>query len=167
MAFWANRFVNGNDNCVNLYFQLASSFIRSSMRIPILLIVLGIALVFYLSWIPSPYMKFVWFLPDWIASWADVRQNGDLRTAVPFVFLGFFTGFLLIRLSSPWYWWLFACLGLSLVAVIAEVGQLALPNRYFSWDDIEWGTAGAVIGLTGALIVEYINRQLKGLIRAK
>ncbi|MFC5412017.1 hypothetical protein ACFPMF_22020 [Larkinella bovis] len=131
------------------------------MRFSFVFIVLGIALVFYLSWIPSPYMQFVWFLPDWVARWADVRKNGDLRTAVPFVFLGFCSGMMLSRAQAPWFWWLATGFGLTMVAVIAEVGQLALPYRYFSWADIQWGAAGSVLGLAGAVLVVFIGRRLR------
>ncbi|RRB00955.1 hypothetical protein [Larkinella rosea] len=127
----------------------------------LLLIVLGISLVFYLSWVPSPYMRVVWFLPGWVARWADVGKNADLRTAVPFVFLGFCSGFMLFRSQAAWFWWLFACFGLTLVAVIAEVGQLALPHRHFSWTDIQWGAAGSVLGMMGALIVGFVSRQFR------
>lgn len=124
-------------------------------------IALGIMLVFYLSWVPSPDMQYVWFLPDWVARWADVRQNGDLRTAVPFVFLGFCSGILLLRSQAAWFWWLVACFGLTIVAAIAEVGQLALPHRHFSWADIRWGTAGSVLGLVSALVVGFVSRQFR------
>ncbi|GAB3893691.1 hypothetical protein GCM10028803_08060 [Larkinella knui] len=117
------------------------------MRIVFLLMILGIALVFYLSWVPSPKMELVWFLPDWVARWADVKENENIRTAVPFVFLGVLMGVLLVRVRKPWPWWFVSLLGLTAVALIAEVGQLTLSHRYFSWSDVLWGTAGSALGL--------------------
>ncbi|GAB3934283.1 hypothetical protein [Larkinella terrae] len=131
------------------------------MRIVYLFIILGVALVFYLSWVPSPIMRFVWFLPDWVARWADVKQNEDLRTAVPFVFLGFLTGTWLAYSRYSWSWWLVAALGLTAIAAIAEVGQLALPLRNFSVLDIMWGGIGSVVGLLTMAVVVFISRQIK------
>ncbi|MFD1140630.1 VanZ family protein [Larkinella insperata] len=131
------------------------------MRLIFILTVLGIALVFYLSWVPDPHMRFVWFLPKWIAHWADIKQNEDLRTAVPFVFLGFLVGTWLSRSQHPWSWWVLSILGLTVVAAVAEAGQLLLPRRHFSWADILWGAAGSSLGLFVALVFMLINRQLK------
>ncbi|RAJ94148.1 VanZ like protein [Larkinella arboricola] len=131
------------------------------MRLIYFFTFLGIALIFYLSWVPDPHMSFVWFLPEWVAHWADVKKNADLRTAVPFVFLGFMVGTWLSRSGHPWSWWVLAVLGLTLVAVVAEAGQLVLPQRHFSWADILWGAAGSGLGLLMAFLLLYINRQLK------
>ena len=117
------------------------------MRVVFLLVALGIALVFYLSWVPNPDMALVWFVPGWIAHWTDARSNGDIRTAVPFVFLGLITGVWLFRSQKPAVWWFVTLLGLTGIAVIAEVGQLALPHRHFSWADIRWGGIGSLLGL--------------------
>ena len=131
------------------------------MRLISFFTVLGVALVFYLSWVPDPHMSFVWFLPKWIARWADIKRNEDLRTAVPFVFLGFLVGTWLSRSQRPWVWWVLSMLGLIVVAAVAEAGQLVLPRRHFSWADILWGAAGSGLGLLGALVLMYINRQIK------
>ncbi|GAB3928076.1 VanZ family protein [Larkinella terrae] len=129
------------------------------MRIIYLLIALGVALVFYLSWRPSPMMEQVWFIPDWLGRWTDKQSNGDLRTAVPFVFLGGLTGLWLLQTKSPRLWWFFAFIGLTIVAVIAEVGQLMLPHRYFKWQDILWGSAGTVIGLISASLAWLVIKR--------
>ncbi|KAA9356185.1 hypothetical protein [Larkinella humicola] len=117
------------------------------MRLVFLLVALGIALVFYLSWVPNPDMALVWFVPDWIANWTDARANGDLRTAVPFVFLGLITGVWLFRLRKSSVWWLATLVGLTGIAAIAEAGQIAMPHRHFSWADIGWGGVGSFLGL--------------------
>lgn len=131
------------------------------MRFISFLTVLGIALVFYLSWVPNPHMSLVWFLPKWVAHWADIKQNEDLRTAVPFVFLGFLVGTWLARFQRPLAWWMWSGVGLTFVAFIAEAGQLILPQRHFSLADILWGGAGSVGGLMVALVTMYINRQMR------
>ncbi|GAB3260618.1 hypothetical protein GCM10027347_25060 [Larkinella harenae] len=106
-------------------------------------------------------MRFVWFLPDWLARWADDGQNSDLRTAVPFVFLGFLIGIWLYRSQHSWVWWLLALLGLTLVVITAEVGQLTMPHRYFKWEDIGWGSLGSVLGLVGPFLLMHVNRHVK------
>lgn len=116
------------------------------MRIVYLLILIGVFLVFYLSWEPHKDLKFVWFIPNWLANWTDSHENEDLRTAVPFVFLGLLTGFLPGH-SRPVYWWALGWVALVGVVIVAEAGQLLIATRYFSWADIGWGALGALAGL--------------------
>ncbi|WP_460670832.1 VanZ family protein [Larkinella ripae] len=131
------------------------------MRIVYLLVALGVALVFYLSWIPDPRMDKVWFVPHWLARWTDRRANGDLRTAIPFLFLGGTTGLWLSSTNARPGRWLLAFIGLTAIAILAEAGQLLLPRRYFNWRDILWGGAGAFAGLTFAYLIRLLVRQLK------
>jgi hypothetical protein len=126
------------------------------MRVVFLLVALGIALVFYLSWVPNPDMALVWFVPDWIANWTDARSNGDLRTAVPFVFLGLISGVWLFRSKKSAVWWLATLVALTGIAAVAEMGQIAMPHRHFSWADIGWGGMGSFLGL----LVAYGGMQI-------
>lgn len=112
-----------------------------------LLLALGAGLVLYLSWQPHPQMATDWFIPGWVASWADERRNDTLRTAVPFVALGWLLGGWLALRHRPWRQWPLAWLGLVVLVVVAEVGQLFLKNRSFDPSDIGWGAAGALLGL--------------------
>ena len=131
------------------------------LRLPLILAFAGIALVFYLSWLPQPKLSLTWFIPDWLATWADSGNNATIRTGVPFIFLGIVTGAWLSLKNYAWYIWLAAWFGLMVVVIFAEVGQLFLPHRSFDWWDVAWGVAGAIVGLiiffTTATIVYFIK----------
>jgi hypothetical protein len=132
-----------------------------SMRLLYISLVAGVALVFYLSWIPNPQLGALWFIPDWLARWTDAHANEDLRTGVPFVFLGLCAGFWPSKKPRSLTGWLAAWELLVGVVIIAEAGQLLLPNRSFSWSDVGWGAAGAFVGLTVAVILIGIRRRLR------
>lgn len=117
------------------------------MRLIYVFIVIGIALVFYLSWEPHKDLKFVWFIPNWLSRWTDTKANEDFRTAVPFVALGWMAGLLPSKSFRSIYRWLVIWLILIGVVAIAEVGQLLIPSRHFSWFDIGWGALGAFVGI--------------------
>ena len=129
------------------------------MRLIYLILIVGIGAVFYLSWVPDPNIERVWFVPEWLGRWADQGANDDLRTAIPFVFLGLFAGVILSRKRVPVRLWFLAWLLLSAVAVLAEAGQLVLPKRSFDWGDVGWGALGAFVGLLPvAIVIELRNR---------
>jgi hypothetical protein len=113
------------------------------------LIALGIALIFYLSWLPQPKLGLLWFMPKWLAPWVDARANDTIRTGVPFVLIGFLVSLRLVVSRRPWHWWLASWFGLVAIVMIAEVGQLFEPHRIFDWGDIMWGAVGSVVGLAG------------------
>jgi VanZ family protein len=120
------------------------------MRLFLLLVLglLGIALVFYLSWLPQPRLSLTWFMPHWLAAWADAPSHNTVRTGVPFIFLGLLAGGWLSLAAYPRGSWLVCWLGLIGVAILAELGQLFLPYRIFDWWDVAWGATGAMVGLT-------------------
>lgn len=131
------------------------------MRFISLLIVLSIALVFYLSWIPNPRMSLVWFLPDWIANWSDIDENENIRTAVPFVFIGLLSGVWLSESRCAWRSWLLTFLSLIAIVLLAEAGQLVLPKRSFSWEDVVWGAIGSIIGLVAGFAIISIKNHFQ------
>lgn len=110
-------------------------------------ITLGTALVFYLSWLPNPDFKAHWYFPSWLTQWTN--KHGQLRTAVPFILLGFIIEFFLTSRTQVQQR-LLIWLGLLLIVTLAEVGQLFLPNRHFDWMDIFYGGAGAALGMIGS-----------------
>jgi len=60
---------------------------------PILLFLtflIGAAIVFYFSWKGNPDIETSWLMPNWLATWGN--ENFNLRTAVPFVFMGLVIG---------------------------------------------------------------------------
>lgn len=107
----------------------------------------GIALVLYLSWVPDSRMNAVSWMPGWVGEWADDGHK-DSRTALPFVGLGLMTGLLLI-LRRRWKPtdWLAAWAALTVVVLLAELGQIPIPTRRFTFTDIGWGALGAGAGL--------------------
>lgn len=120
------------------------------MRLTYLMLAVGVALILYLSWQPHYDFKHIWFIPKWVSDWTDVHANGNIRTAVPFVFMGLFAGFLPTSSPRSLYQWLSLWLILIGIAALAETGQLLIPSRYFSFEDIGWGSVGALVGLVSA-----------------
>jgi hypothetical protein len=129
-----------------------------NMRLIYFLLAVGVGLVFYMSWEPDPHLGTLWFIPKWLAKWTDKRANGNIRTAIPFVFLGLIGGLLPARSSSQFVGWLITWLILIGVVILAEVGQLLLPKRFFSWADIGWGALGAFAGLVVAVVVVSLRK---------
>jgi hypothetical protein len=111
------------------------------------LALVGAGLVLYLSWRTHPRMEEVGFIPDWVSAWADERRNDTLRTAVPFVALGWLVGGWLWMHGRPWRQWLWAWAALVVLVIVAEIGQVFMPERSFDLADIGWGAAGALLGL--------------------
>lgn len=111
------------------------------------LVLAGAGLVLYLSWRAHPRMEDVSFIPNWVSAWADERRNDTLRTAVPFVALGWLVGGWLWGQGQTWRQWLKAWAALVALVVVAEVGQLFQDERSFDLADIGWGAAGALLGL--------------------
>lgn len=105
----------------------------------------GAGLVFYFSWLPDPDIGRQPYFPGWLGEWTN--KYGNLRTAVPFVFLGALSEFGLVK--DPYQWKKrFSILALLFVLVfVAEIGQLFLTDRHFDYQDILWGVAGSLAGL--------------------
>jgi len=114
--------------------------------------------VFYFSWLPNPSFVNQSYLPRWLVYWADVYVQ--LRTAVPFLAIGFLLQFL----CKP-----NACFTLKgfvfsfIVVLIAEGGQFLLPDRHPDVMDIVFGVLGTLIGM----FFYYQMFKLRHLILAK
>ena len=106
--------------------------------------------ILYYSWIPSPSLASENYLPLWLRKWSNIYFN--LRTAVPFVGLGF-----LLEV-----WTLIAPKKRSrkkinprivniLIAVttvsVAETGQFFIPSRHPDNMDLLFGIMGSVLGI--------------------
>ena len=142
--------------------EVAALAFAHKNRISYTLIALGVGMVLYLSWQPQPSMTTDWFIPRWLAAWADENGNDTIRTGVPLVALGLLTGVQLAWQRQPWQQWIWAWLGLSGMVVVAEIGQLFLVNRSFDVKDAGWGAAGALVGLgTAAGIKVFCAQKLK------
>lgn len=147
----------------SVFFRKANNFF-AIMRLKIIVVLIGAGLIFYLSWVNNPDLAHVWFIPKWLGKWTDTRSHQNIRTAVPFVFLGLIIEFFDYpkRFSAVrWTVWWLVLVG---VVVIAELGQLLRPFRTFSWSDIGWGAVGAFVGLLiGRILsslVKRINAQI-------
>ena len=111
------------------------------------LLVFGIILVLYFSWLASPTLGLSGVLPKWIADWADDIENITIRTAVPFVFLSVLIGIQLLLKKAPLNSWFVGYIALLFLLFLAELGQLFLPQRFFDWEDIAWGVVASTVGL--------------------
>ena len=129
-------------------------------------IVAGVSSIFLLSWLPSPRLALYGYLPDWLTRWTDADENVNIRTAVPFLFLGWFTGVWLARRRYAWFGFVAVWIALVLVALLAEAGQLLLPLRHFDWGDVGWGAAGSAVGILAGCYLFYLfrfSRRVTGL----
>ena len=128
------------------------------------LISIGVLAVLYFSWISSPKLENNWLVPYKVAKWADSYENMNLRTAIPFFFIGIFSGFLLILKNSSLRMWIFIWVLLSLLALLAEFGQFFRPYRIFDKGDIKWGVLGSTLGLLpiyGLFLFLKRNKRIK------
>jgi cyanate permease len=111
-------------------------------------LIFGIFIVFYFSWKPNPNFEESWYMPGWLADWSN--QYGQLRTGVPFVFIGMLLAFL--DKKNRFLMYTFAML---VLVIIAELGQTFLPHRHFDWMDIVYGVSGGVVGLLMGKVSEH------------
>ncbi len=107
-----------------------------------------IGLILYLSWLPSPDIGDVLPFPTWLRQWTN--KNMNLRTAVPFLFLGLIAELFLTGKKAGNAGRLWALVLLVSIVSIAEIGQLWLPKRHFDWGDIGYGIAGSLLGMVSA-----------------
>lgn len=111
--------------------------------------------VLYFSWIPNPRLADDPLLPSWLGEWADTFDQ--LRTGVPFVFLGMLGQSYLFR-QHPLP--LFA--GLCLFVALVEYGQTYIPRRNFDWLDIAWAVAGSAVGQSIGWGIRQIYEKSRG-----
>lgn len=122
--------------------------------------------VLFFSWLPQPQLSTQVPMPGEMAHWVDGPSNWNLRTAVPFLLMGFVLGirFVIERRSTAV--WAFAWVATVFLATIAELGQLFIPNRKCDGGDIAWAAAGSAAGL-GAVAICFLAavvlRELRSL----
>lgn len=134
---------------------------------PLLLVV---AAVFYYSWLADPSLKSETYLPKWLLDWSN--ENYNLRTAVPFVALGFllqaYTNRKIASNLNPNINFSFMQnLGIAAsIALIAEGGQFIVKNRNPDIMDVYYAIVGS---LTGGLGFNFLNELMnfKGLKNAE
>ncbi len=115
-----------------------------------LLLIGCITSILYFSWLPDPDFGTEGYLPMWIRNWSNHYYN--LRTAVPFVGLGFllemWTGKKQLETKKKYQVRVFIQnLGVSAVVVcLAEGGQFLVQNRSPDFMDVFFGILGSMIG---------------------
>src|SRR5690606_12605114 len=112
------------------------------------LILIGTLMVLYLSWVSSPKIGGNILIPNWIAYWVDAYRYNEIRTAVPMVFLGGLSGFVILynKLDKK-TWGIMAWASLTVLISIAEIGQYFRPMRSFDLKDIAWESIGSGFGI--------------------
>ena len=124
-------------------------------------LLLGAGIVCFLSWLPNPIISSYGFFPHQVGHWVDADANINIRTAVPFLFMGLLAGVWLLFTRQAWQRWVGVFFGLVSIAFIAEAGQLWLPYRHLDWGDIGWGTAGALAGMALGAVFAYLVALLR------
>lgn len=137
-----------------------------SKTIVLFILIFVVSSVFYYSWLPDPSLKTETYLPNWLLDWSNYYYN--LRTAIPFVALGFlletfshyknsnilYSNKNLIFLQN---------LGVAtFIACIAEGGQFLIRDRNPDLMDVYFGVIGSLIGGLGFYLVSrFINFKKK------
>ena len=83
-------------------------------------------------------------------------MHGQLRTAVPFIPLGF----LLNSYKKKWVISLSGLLICFLVVCVAEFGQLFIPTRVPDIIDIFFGLVGSILGMIIQNIIKKIEAKV-------
>jgi hypothetical protein len=110
---------------------------------------------------PSPNMREIWWIPEWVGEWAD--RNGNFRNMPVFAVFAALLFLVFSVLPSSLYsslklkfqpfsfrTALRAAVCTSALGVLLEVAQLLLPNRHADPMDLLWMTLGAFVGAFSA-----------------
>lgn len=130
-----------------------------SNKIVQLLLLFVAGAIFYFSWLPDPSFKNETYLPNWLLNWSNHHYN--LRTAIPFVALGFLLEASTQHKSSNEINHnknlnFMQKLGIAATIVcIAEGGQFLIQKRSQDLMDIFYGISGSLIG---AFVYKLCNR---------
>ena len=119
-------------------------------KIVLTLLFLVTVVVFYFSWLPDPGFMNETYMPLWLLQWTNKYNN--LRTAIPFVAFGFLLEAYSLRKNSNNmgannnFIFIQNLAVATIIAVIAESGQLLIKGRSPDLMDIYYGTIGSLIG---------------------
>lgn len=125
-----------------------------------------IVAVFYFSWLSDSSLKTETYLPRWLLNWSDKYYN--LRTAIPFVALGFLLETYTNRKKSydtnPSKNSSFMQnLGITaLIAFIAEGGQFLLKSRNPDIMDVYFAIIGGLFGGIGYNLLNALMNFKRG-----
>lgn len=131
-----------------------------SKKIVLFLLLFVIGTVFYFSWLSDPGLGSETYLPKWLMNWSNYYYN--LRTAVPFVAVGFLLETYTYHMSSNKKHHnqnsnFMQNLGIATIIVcIAEGGQFLIQKRSPDLVDVFFGILGSFIGGVGYYLVNII-----------
>ena len=126
-----------------------------------IIVTIGMLGVLYLSWVSSPAIGKMAFMPSWISSWIDDYRYSAIRTAMPLVALGTLFGVYLSYEKKDVLWWYGSWVLLTALVVLAELGQFLRPMRHFDFRDIFWGLIGSGLGLQVVFMIKEVKNYLK------
>lgn len=125
---------------------------------------------------PSPNMREMWWIPDWLGTWAD--RNGNFRNFPVFAALAALLFFIFSFLPSAFHSGLKlkfqpfsfrtalrAAVCTSALGASLEALQLLLPNRHADPMDLLWMTLGAFVGAFSAGSVSTLWSSRSGVLR--
>lgn len=131
-----------------------------SKKIVLFLLFFVIATVFYFSWLSNPSLESETYLPKWLLNWSNDYYN--LRTAIPFVFVGFLLEAYTEHMSSNRINHnknsnFMQNIGIATIIVcIAEGGQFLIQKRNPDLMDVFFGILGSFIGGLGYYLVNTV-----------
>ena len=117
-------------------------------------ILLLIIVIFFFSWLKNPNFDHISVIPVWLNNWSNL--HGRIRTAVPFIPLGF----ILNTYRKKWKLSISGLLLCLIVLVIAELGQYLIPTRYPDIFDVLFGILGALLGMSIHLIINLRETKI-------
>lgn len=120
--------------------------------------------IFYFSWIPDNQFSSESYLPLGLRKWSNTYYN--LRTAVPFVALGFVLAVwstrakVPLKKKKPWaMWWQLTFIAWVVVS-LAEGGQWFIASRNPDGRDVGYGLLGSQVGMAGYYLFKKIQDYL-------
>jgi glycopeptide antibiotics resistance protein len=128
-------------------------------KIVLLLFVIGA--VFYFSWLSDPSFTSETYLPRWLLNWSNDYYN--LRTAVPFIGLGFILEIYTERndlnesSSNRKLNFMKNIAFAAIIVCIAEAGQFVIQKRSPDLMDVFYGIIGSVIGALGYNLLKKLK----------
>ena len=117
-----------------------------------------VACVFYFSWLPDPSFSNQTYMPSWLVLWSD--EYGRLRTAIPFIAIGFIFQYLL---KPSEFFTLLGFLMSLFIVFFAEGIQFLLPNRHPDFFDILFGALGSIVGMLLFFVFHSIVRIINNI----
>ncbi len=129
-------------------------------KIVLLLLFLVIGVVFYFSWLSDPSLSTETYLPRWLLNWSNQYYN--LRTAVPFVAVGFLLEVYaeqsnINEVNNRKINFIQNLIIAAVIVCVAEGGQFLIQRRSPDLMDIFYGIVGSLIGALGYNLLKKIK----------